>query len=226
MSEISIKEFAEKLTLSTEKLLSQIEKSGIKDKTSESSLSEEERVTLLNYLKSLHGESSSSTKRVTLNRKKVQKLSFPSNGGKRTVNIEVRKKRTYVKKPEIIEQSEEIVKIPEVEEKAEIITKKVVVAEKNIKSTNKESVTKVVPEEVVLEEGTKKEKAKKQFTKQDSAPKTAAKFDKNKVVKGKSFSKEKQSKKNIAMSGGNDAFGRRRHKLHHHKRSAEIELEK
>ena len=209
MSETSIKDFAEKLTLSTDKLISQIEKAGIKGKKVDSSLSDDEKMKLLSYLKGLHGDTSEAPKKVTLNRKKTQKISLSSGGGKRSVNVEVRKKRTYVKKPDVVEQPvEEVIEKP-VEKKVEqpVVAKKVVEkpAEKKVVSTPKS--TPAQP---------KKEKPKKEFTKQAPAVKTPAKADKAK--KGKTVTKEKQSKKNIALGGGNNAFGRRRHKQHHHKK--------
>ena len=224
MSNTSIKEFAEKLTLSTEKLLSQIEKAGIKNKNIDSSLSEEEKITLLKYLKGLHGEAADAPKKVTLNRKKVQKLSLSSGGGKRTVSVEVRKKRTYVKKPEVVEQPVEEVKETVVESKIEKVaekpvekpTKKPIEKKAETKAENPavKSVQAEAPKSVPAEP--KKEKPKKHFTKQ--APAKTDK-EKEKSAKGKPQTKNKQSKKDVALSGGNDAFGRRRHKQHHHKKA-------
>jgi len=52
----------------------------------------------LAYLKSLHGSGTPDTKKITLKRKKVETLRTGSTGGRKTVNVEVRKKRTYVKR--------------------------------------------------------------------------------------------------------------------------------
>ncbi|MDG6777888.1 translation initiation factor IF-2 [Thiomicrorhabdus sp. zzn3] len=101
MAEVSIKKFSETLNLSVEKLLSQLDASGVKGKNADDTITEEEKRTLLAYLKSLHGESAEEApKKVTLRRKQTLNLSSGSGAGKRTVNVEVRKKRTYVKKPE------------------------------------------------------------------------------------------------------------------------------
>jgi len=126
MAEVSIKQFAENLNLSVEKLLSQLEESGIKGKTESDSMTEDEKRTLLAYLKSLHGDSSEEApKKVTLRRKQTLNLSAGSGAGKRTVNVEVRKKRTYVKKPEVVEEPEEIVEeVPEVEAAPEVVETK------------------------------------------------------------------------------------------------------
>ena len=219
MSETSIKDFAIKLTLSTDKLISQLDKAGIKGKKSDSPLSEDEKKKLLDYLKGLHGDTNEAPKKVTLNRKKIQKLNLSSGGGKRSVNVEVRKKRTYVKKPDVVEQpaiAEEVVKeavAAPVVEKTGI--EKPVVENKVAKKVDTPAPATIAPKPATT--APKKNKPKKEFTKQAPPAKTPAKEDKAK--KGKPASKQKQSKKNLAMSGGNDEFGRRRHKQHHHRKN-------
>ncbi len=107
MSEISVKEFSKTLNLSEEKLLSQLEAAGIKGKKSGDVVSDDEKVKLLGYLKGLHGDNSGdSPKKVTLRRKQTLNLSAGSGKDKRSVKVEVRKKRTYVKKEEATEQRE------------------------------------------------------------------------------------------------------------------------
>ena len=120
MAEVSIKQFSETLNLSVDKLISQLNESGVKGKKESDSISEDEKRTLLSYLKGLHGETSEeSPKKVTLRRKQTLNLSAGSGSGKRTVNVEVRKKRTYVKKPEVTEETVEevapVVEAPVVE---------------------------------------------------------------------------------------------------------------
>lgn len=116
MAEVSIKQFSETLNLSVDKLLSQLNESGVKGKKAEDNISEDEKRTLLAYLKGLHGESGEEApKKVTLRRKQTLNLSTGSGSGKRTVNVEVRKKRTYVKKEEVA-QAEPVEEAPVVEE--------------------------------------------------------------------------------------------------------------
>ncbi|WP_127470843.1 translation initiation factor IF-2 [Thiomicrorhabdus aquaedulcis] len=104
MAEVSVKQFSENLNLSVDKLLSQLEASGVKGKKSADNISEDEKRTLLGYLKSLHGETGDAPEKVTLRRKQTLNLSAGTGSGKRTVNVEVLKKRTYVKKPETVEE--------------------------------------------------------------------------------------------------------------------------
>lgn len=132
MTGVSIKQFAENLNLSVEKLLSQLEESGIKGKKATDAISDDEKRKLLSYLKSLHGDSSDEApKKVTLRRKQTLNLSSGSGAGKRTVNVEVRKKRTYVKKAEAVEEQplvEEAATQPEIknESKPESIVQETV----------------------------------------------------------------------------------------------------
>ncbi|MBF6056960.1 translation initiation factor IF-2 [Thiomicrorhabdus heinhorstiae] len=115
MTEVSIKQFAETLNLSVDRLLTQLGESGIKGKKPNDAISDEEKRTLLAYLKSLHGEKTEATpEKVTLRRK--QTLNLSAGSGKRTVNVEVRKKRTYVKKAETAPETVVEEAIPEIEE--------------------------------------------------------------------------------------------------------------
>ena len=155
MAEVSIKKFSETLNLSVDKLLSQLEASGVKSKKATDNISEEEKRTLLAYLKGLHGETSEDApKKVTLRRKQTLNLSSGSGAGKRTVNVEVRKKRTYVKKEtgqeEVVEAPvEEVVETPVVEPVQETVveTPVEVVAEAAVVEP---VVEKVIPEPEVI----------------------------------------------------------------------------
>lgn len=160
MAEVSIKQFSETLNLSVDKLLSQLEASGVKGKKADDAISEDEKRTLLAYLKSLHGDSADEApKKVTLRRKQTLNLSAGSGSGKRTVNVEVRKKRTYVKKteseqPEVQEEApvEEVVKALESEVAAKTAETTVAqeAAEEKVSSTPAEEA--VAPVEPVVEE--------------------------------------------------------------------------
>ncbi|MBO1924012.1 translation initiation factor IF-2 [Thiomicrorhabdus sp. 6S3-12] len=141
MAEVTIKKFAETLNLSVDKLLTQLADSGVKGKSEDDSITEEEKLTLLNYLKSLHGEKAEGApKKVTLRRKQTLNLSTGSGSGKRTVNVEVRKKRTYVKKeePTMVDESEDVIEETQLETVAPEIEAQAV--EQNIETAGAESV--------------------------------------------------------------------------------------
>ena len=112
MAEVTVNELAKIVGASVDRLLTQMKEAGLSHDSADATVSDEEKQVLLGYLKSLHGGKSSEPKKIVLRRKTVSTL---KSGNRKTVNIEVRKKRTYVKR------SEEEIKIQakaEAEEKA------------------------------------------------------------------------------------------------------------
>jgi len=95
MAEVTVSELAKTVGASVDRLLMQMKEAGLSHASAEATVSDEEKQTLLAYLKSLHGASSAEPKKITLRRKTVSTL---KSGNRKTVNIEVRKKRTYVKR--------------------------------------------------------------------------------------------------------------------------------
>lgn len=107
MAEVTVKQLADVVGVSVERLLKQMQEAGIDNKNDSSVVSETERQALLAYLKRSHGDKAHSgePKKITLKRKTTSQLKVAGASGKRkTVNIEVRKKRTYVKRTELEEQ--------------------------------------------------------------------------------------------------------------------------
>ena len=96
MAEVTVSELAETVGASVERLLTQMEQAGLTHKTGDASVSDDEKQTLLAYLKGLHGEKALEPKKITLRRKSLSTLKAGS--GRKSVNVEVRKKRTYVKR--------------------------------------------------------------------------------------------------------------------------------
>ncbi len=104
MSEVTVKALASEIETPVERLLQQFQDAGIK-KSADDSVSQEEKQTLLTHLKREHGDDGSTPTRLTLQRKKRSTLSVSGAGGKsKDVQVEVRKKRTYVKRSDIEEQ--------------------------------------------------------------------------------------------------------------------------
>lgn len=98
MAEVTVSELAKVVGASEDRLLSQMKEAGLKHKKASDKVSDEEKQTLLAYLKTLHGGQSGQPKKITLKRKKVETLKTSGTGGRKTVNVEVRKKRTYVQR--------------------------------------------------------------------------------------------------------------------------------
>lgn len=101
MSDVTISQFAEVLKVSVERLLSQLEEAGISNNGPDSVISDDAKLELLTHLRRSHGRQGESTKatpkKITLQRRSQSELRLSGNQGRsRTVNVEVRKKRTYV----------------------------------------------------------------------------------------------------------------------------------
>ncbi len=107
MAEVTVSELAGVVGASVERLLTQMKEAGLPQTSADASVSDEEKQTLLVYLKGLHGEKGSAPKKITLRRKSIGTLK--AGAGRKSVNVEVRKKRTYIKK-----DAEEAVVEPEV----------------------------------------------------------------------------------------------------------------
>ncbi|WP_421621053.1 translation initiation factor IF-2 [Alkalilimnicola ehrlichii] len=112
MAEDKVREFAETVGIPVDRLVSQLEAAGISGRGPEDPLSDQDKASLLEYLrKGRDGgeqDDDQAPNKITLRRKKVSTLKMPASGGggsgargprqTRTVNVEVRKKRTYVKR--------------------------------------------------------------------------------------------------------------------------------
>ena len=98
MAQVTVQQLAETVGASVERLLLQMKEAGLPHGDGEEAVSDEDKKILLSYLKRSHGETAASPKRITLKRKTVSTLRTGGTSGKKTVNVEVRKKRTYVKR--------------------------------------------------------------------------------------------------------------------------------
>ena len=106
MAQVTVSQLAETVGASAERLLAQMKDAGLPHASAEEAVSEEDKQTLLAFLKKSHGEGTGAPKKITLKRKSVSTLRA-GGAGKRTVNVEVRKKRTYVKRDEEAESTDE-----------------------------------------------------------------------------------------------------------------------
>ncbi|WP_372861744.1 translation initiation factor IF-2 [Spongiibacter sp.] len=98
MAEVTVSQLAEVVGAPVERLLRQMKEAGLSHSSADQSVSDEDKQTLLTFLKRSHGESTEGPRKITLKRKTISTLKTGSGAGKKTVNIEVRKKRTYVKR--------------------------------------------------------------------------------------------------------------------------------
>ena len=101
MAQVTVEQLAETVGASVDRLLAQMKDAGLPHSSADEAVSEEDKQTLLTHLKKSHGErAASAPKKITLKRKSVSTLRA-GGAGKRTVNVEVRKKRTYVKREDV-----------------------------------------------------------------------------------------------------------------------------
>jgi len=106
MADVTVSELAGVVGASVERLLTQMKEAGLPQTAPDAAVSDAEKQTLLVYLKGLHGEKGNAPKKITLRRKSIGTLK--AGAGRKSVNVEVRKKRTYIKK-----EAEEAVAEPE-----------------------------------------------------------------------------------------------------------------
>jgi translation initiation factor IF-2 len=109
MAEVTVKELADTVGRSVENLLTQMSEAGLSHKKATDTVSDSEKQQLLAHLKRSHGEQAGAPQKITLQRKTVSTLkASPAAGGRaKTVNVEVRKTRTYVKRSVLEEQEEQ-----------------------------------------------------------------------------------------------------------------------
>ncbi len=102
MANVTVKQLADVVGTPVDKLLEQLKEAGLQAENADSEITDDEKMKLLDHLRSSHGKAAaaktSGKQKITLKRKTTSELKL--GGGKKTVNVEVRKKRTYVKRSE------------------------------------------------------------------------------------------------------------------------------
>ena len=112
MADVTVAQFAEVLKVPVEKLLSQLDEAGIKVSGSEDRISDDAKLELLTFLRRSHGQddtpaTAAAPRRITLKRKSQSELRLSGSQGRaRTVNVEVRRKRTYIKRDVLEEKAQ------------------------------------------------------------------------------------------------------------------------
>ncbi len=127
MSDKTVRQLAEVVGIPLERLLEQLKEAGLSVHAPDDVISEDEKVKLLAHLRKRHGKSTGETdaapKRVTLKRRTVSELKQSSAPGSsaKTISIEVRKKKTYVKRTEVAPVGDEPKESEEIKRTAEQI---------------------------------------------------------------------------------------------------------
>ena len=98
MAHMSVAQFAGELKMPPKVLLEQLRAAGVNKTVAEDTLTEQDKTRLLDYLRKAHGAGESKTK-ITLTRKQTSEIKKADSSGKaRTIQVEVRKKRVFVKR--------------------------------------------------------------------------------------------------------------------------------
>jgi translation initiation factor IF-2 len=138
MTEVTVKQFAEVVGVPTDRLLTQLGEAGLDVTDENATISDSEKTRLLEFLRQSHGKRSSlsvgGASKITLKRKTQSELraTVPAGRGPagrgalrtarpeaKTVTVEVRKKRTYVKRADLVAEEQERLE-QEAEEKARL----------------------------------------------------------------------------------------------------------
>ena len=156
MSGVTVAEFAETLKVPVERLLVQLGEAGVEVKDASDVLSDDGKMELLNHLRHSHGQTESkdtlSPRKITISRRAKTELRVAGGQGRsRTVNVEVRKKKSYVKREvleeEVREQRAELDAQKEAQKEAEEATLR---AEEDFKAAT-EAAEKAAAEEASRE---------------------------------------------------------------------------
>ena len=98
-STTTVAQFAAELHKSTATLIEQLTSAGVTKANAEDTLSEPDKQKLLAYLQASHGTATSERKKITLVKKSTSEIKQADASGKaRTIQVEVRKKRTFIKR--------------------------------------------------------------------------------------------------------------------------------
>ncbi|HMN35067.1 MAG TPA: translation initiation factor IF-2, partial [Chiayiivirga sp.] len=106
MSDVTVRSLATLVGTPVDKLLEQLAEAGMSFSGPDQVVTPTEKIKLLGFLRRAHGRSEAAAadaapRQITLKRRKMEELTVAAGKGKATVNVEVRQKRTYVKRAEI-----------------------------------------------------------------------------------------------------------------------------
>jgi translation initiation factor IF-2 len=108
MSSTTVAEFANELKKSTATLLEQLVAAGVSKSAASDALTDSDKRSLLDYLHTTHGTSIAERKKITLVKKSTSEIKQADSSGKaRTIQVEVRKKRTFVRRDDGVESTVE-----------------------------------------------------------------------------------------------------------------------
>ena len=178
MADVTVSQLAETVGAPVDRLLQQMQEADLPQSKADDVVSESQKQTLLAYIKKSHGETSGSPKKITLKRRTLSTLKTGGSAGRgRTINVEVRKKRTYVRRAETEEAPE--APVAEVEE-----------------SIGDAPVIKAVDDEALRKAAHAEKEAEEAKLKEDAAQR-AAELEEQKAKAEEELRKQEEAKKPV-----------------------------
>ncbi len=169
MANVTAKQLSEVIGVSVEKLLSQLNTAGVEVSDENDPISDEDKLKLLESLRSSHGkETETGPKKITLRRKSKSELRVSGSSGRntttKTINVEVRKKRTYVRRAEVEAEEARVQEEPQAqaEEENRLALEQ---AEAEARREQEEAEAAAAAEQAALEEAARAEAEKKAIEK-------------------------------------------------------------
>src|SRR5690606_1535029 len=108
MADTTVKKLADIVGTPVDTLLKQMKEAGLDHGSADDAVSDDQKQQLLSFLRRSHGTADAEPQKITLKRKSTSTIKTTGASGKaKTVAVEVRKKRTYVKRSVIEEQERE-----------------------------------------------------------------------------------------------------------------------
>jgi translation initiation factor IF-2 len=205
MADVTVAQFAEVLKVPVEKLLTQLDDAGIKVKGAEDTISEDAKLELLTHLRRSHGQDESSSpgapRQITLRRKSQSELRLSGTQGRsRTVNVEVRRKRTYIKRDVLEKEAQQ--KQEELDRQRQEEQEKIEAEQREIErqKAEKEEAAKA-EEEAVRREQEEKQKAEEEARVAAEQAAAAAAEERARVEKAEQDARERRAKEKEKKKG-------------------------
>jgi translation initiation factor IF-2 len=223
MTDVTVRQFADVVGLPVDRLMVQLDEAGLKISGADDTISDTEKMQLLSYLRKSHGKSDSLSvsqpKKVTLRRKSHTELrtSVSRGSAAKKVSVEVRKKRTYVKRADLVAEEQERLK-QEADEKARILAEREasLQAEKEALRRAEEQAARKAEEEVKRAEDVKRREQEEAARKADEE---RNKVDKDSLAQARAAQeaqqqKSEQDRKTKRRDSGDQATKYGRKELH------------
>ncbi|NIP16080.1 MAG: translation initiation factor IF-2 [Pseudomonadales bacterium] len=210
MSEVTVKQLADTVGAPVDRLLKQMQDAGLPHDSDDAAVTEEEKQMLLAYLKRSHGSDDAAPKKITLKRKTVGTLKTGQGRTGRTVNIEVRRKRTYVKRDEAEAASPEAEAPPKAAGQAELEAQRIREQELARKSAEEETRRKEAERKAEEEKRVEELQRQEEVERQAREPSAAEPPAEDAAAKAAAATAEAQAKAQASERGGKRVRGKER----------------